>query len=126
MPSTLFPQVLAEVIGTGGLTRRRWEDAVQTTKAPRSSLFDDRPTVTLRLRIDGAMQSWMHVRHAVKPLRDLPQFLAPTITARDRWQAAANDVLGLLLHAVAALTMALIAQRRAWQRYDFASASGPP
>lgn len=121
-PSMLLPQILAELSGTGDLTRRRWEDSVSAYKKKLDQeLFDDPPTVILRLLTDGEVESWMHVRHPVKPVRDLPTFLSPTITIRDRWQATASGAIALALHTVAALVLAMVTQRRAWRRYDFAS-----
>ena len=124
MPSTLLPVVLAEVSGTGHLTRRRWEQAVTEYKRRLDqALFDNRPTVTLRLPLDGLPEVFMHIRHPVLPIRDLPSFVPPSITPEDRWQSSATAVLILALHAAAALMFAGVAQRRAWRRYDFVSVS---
>jgi hypothetical protein len=125
-PTTLLPQVLAEIGGTGNLTRSRWTSAVADYKARLNRVvFDDRTAAPFRLLIDGSIELHSPIRHRVIPYSKLPQFVEPAVPLPDRWRASVTDVLVLALHAVLALVIAAFAQRRAWRSYDFESSSSP-
>jgi hypothetical protein len=125
-PATLLPQVLAEISGTGNLSRSRWTTAVEDYKGRLNQVvFDDRPTAQFRLRIAGEIEFFTPVRHLVTPYPELPQFFEPAVPLADRWRASSADVLVLALHAVIALVIAALAQWRAWRSYDFESVSSP-
>jgi hypothetical protein len=118
--------VLAEIGGTGNLTRSRWTSAVDDYKARLNRVvFDDRTAAPFRLLIDGSIELHSPIRHRVIPYSKLPQFVEPAVPLPDRWRASVTDVLVLALHAVLALVIAAFAQRRAWRSYDFESSSSP-
>ena len=125
-PTTLLPQVLAEISGTGNLTRNRWLSAVEDYKYRLNNVvFDDRPQARLQLMVDGELEMTSPLRHEPIRYADLPQFVEPVITLADRWRASSWDVFVLALHAVIALMIAAVAQWRAWRSYDFESPSSP-
>jgi hypothetical protein len=125
-PTTLLPQVLAEISGNGNLTRSRWTSAVEDFKGRLNRVvFDDRTVAQFDLPIDESLENHTVRRHRVIPYSKLPQFSEPVVPLADRWRASSADALVLVLHALFALMIAAVAQRRAWGSYDFESLSSP-
>ncbi len=77
-PGLWLHDALATAAQAGHTTTVEWERAVQAhATALSAALFDDRPSIHLRLPLDRGDIAWTYIRQPVKSLAELPMFDPP-------------------------------------------------
>ena len=90
--------LIAETLGTGPGAADAWLAAVAAHRRQlEEHLFDDRPTVPLRLTLDTGVEAWTYPRHDPIGFADLPQFHPPDPPPPNTlpWRLAVLNLLSL-------------------------------
>ncbi len=107
-PGFQLQWAIAESLGTGPSTAAAWAAAVRAHQRQlEAQLFDNRPSVHLRLWVDGQASPWMLMRHPAPQVSTLPAFRAPATLPASQWPV----LIGALQGLVAALVVILVRAR---------------
>jgi hypothetical protein len=103
-PGLQLLRALEGLAGTGPTLARTWHEATERYhRVLTPALFDDRPTVNVRLRSDAGGYVYGFPRRSPLRLADLPAFRPPALSARDRLTSAWPPMLVLALYAMASV-----------------------
>lgn len=100
-PGTLLRNAMAEAAGSGRDYTASWNAAVAAyTISLDHSLFDDRPSVPVRIAVGDSQFLHAQTRHDSPRYSELPTFEEPTSSWRNRMRSAGPALTGLTIWAL--------------------------